>query len=73
MMDEQEFLIVKILKNDEWLEISHQELRKGDVFKIFDPDNETQIKSYNNEDNSFTALSDIHLMNNGEPDWIECE
>lgn len=68
---EQEFLIVQILKDGEWVETLHQELRKGDIFKIFDPDNETQIKSYINEDNSFTALSDIHIMNNGEPDWIE--
>lgn len=72
-MSDKEYRKIQILKDGEWIETSHRELKKDDLFKMF----ETDGTLLENADGGFIfrALSDIHIENYDDPtsDWIELE
>lgn len=54
---------VEILKDGEWIEIEFCELKKDDIFRMFESTGE---EVYNdNGENIFVALSDIFAGENG--------
>lgn len=54
---------VEILKDGEWIEIEFCELKKDDIFRMFEPTGEEVYD--NNRENIFVASSDAFAGENG--------
>lgn len=56
---------VQIKINNEWKDIKFADLKKGDVFRLFEPDEKEVIDDYGHTE--FLATSNIHIKENKTP------
>lgn len=64
----------EVLRYGEWIQVRFEELKKGDIFKLFDPPNYKPVKWYDQLGGQvkFRAMSDPFL--NEHAIWtIECD
>lgn len=56
---------VEVKDNDIWKEVHFSELKKDDIFRMFEPDGEP-VKDLNNK-TEFLATSDVYINKDSQP------
>ena len=57
-------MIIERFESGEWIEVDFEDLKKGDLFKMFNPDNGALYESDDNG-SEFVAASDPYINDDG--------